>query len=62
MPPSVLPTDMGQSDNPEELQACGTWRHDQGRDLLPTWWERVLAVAAMVLVVSLLFDVARYGL
>ena len=66
--------DMGQSDNPEESPATtGAQRDSQARqslsalitgawlppELLETWWERVLAVVAIALVVWTLVDILR---
>jgi hypothetical protein len=67
---------MHPSDDPEHLQASGTRRDDQARpfsdasgndvrlprDFLGTWWERALAVVALILVAWTLVDIARAGL
>jgi hypothetical protein len=75
MPPRAPLNDMGQSDNPEESPATttGAQRDSEVRqslralitgawlppDLLETWWERVLAVVAIAIVVWTLVDIVR---
>jgi hypothetical protein len=50
--------DMGRSDDPEEPP----WQTLLPPDLLGTWWECVLAIMAIGLVVWLIDDIVRYGL
>jgi hypothetical protein len=57
---------MCQSDNSEDPLPAGAQRNDQGRsrgvwlppDVLVTWWERLLTVVALLLVMWLLLDIA----
>jgi hypothetical protein len=67
---------IAKSDDPEVPPATGAQRDRQGRsvlgdlitwawlppDVLVTWWERILAVLALVLIGYLLFDIAWHEL
>jgi hypothetical protein len=67
---------MGKSDNPEEPPAPDVQQDDQvwsslgalvmgvrlAPDMLETWWECVLAVVAITLVVCTLVDIVWHGL
>jgi hypothetical protein len=68
---------MGQSDNLDEPVASEAQRDNRVRpatstrsgitsvrlppDLLETWWERVLAIVVVGLVVWTIVDIVRYG-
>jgi hypothetical protein len=76
--PALKPplTEMGKSDNPEEPPAPDVQQDDQvwsslgalvmgvrlAPDMLETWWECVLAVVAITLVVCTLVDIVWHGL
>jgi hypothetical protein len=76
MSSGVQLNDTGQSDNLDEpaaseaQQVTGCGRHRRRArgsrvsgcpDLLETWWERVLAIVAVGLIVWTIVDIVRYG-
>jgi hypothetical protein len=63
---SATCSDMAQSDNSDQPDAGGRRRIfisavNLPPDLLATWWERLLAVVAIALVVWTLADIVRNG-